>query len=568
MSQGEFSRRPQTAEVERSDLAPQFLRRPMTAEPERSDFAQIGSIGSTDLSEYRRRLDEFRQMSAPDIGGSNLSQADFLRFSRPAKLTGMRDKLKLDTMSRAYGITRAPSRRRQLSPVKKKRSANGHGTTPGQPFIDDPIEVSNCDEVIISWKPPMNAGGGDLTAFRIKYSASFIKGVKRTTAPADDMVIVQTIADPEARRASIRGLLPGTTYSFRMVCQSEFGWSKPSRGIYATTLSHPVPRFVVGERQKHALELAWSVPGGFIDVTEVQIELWQYSQSNINEDESEFEGTGSGPPRSALDSLRPSTSGGSRGANTSEQRPRTAQSSAGSSLGGTPDLHQRSGSSRCITIDAQRHDHCTLKDLAPGTIYAIRGRSIRRAPSHYDERDPRYAALLEAGLVDLGRASHTCPWSRPIKARTVPDVPAVPKVKVVRPGSVSVTLEWREPRDNGERITSYDVQVCDAMQEQDDMWVAKSVAATRLYTSFSDLPSFTAHRVRVRAINEIGSSEFSSAFAFQTLPSESVPDLVLMRDDPDAAMMTSVTVRWDRPLEVPGCPLDGYEMALNLWTGI
>lgn len=193
-------------------------------------------------------------------------------------------------------------------------------------------------------------------------------------------------------------------------------------------------------------------------------------------------------------------------------------------------------------------------------VYAIRGRTIRRAPSHYDERDPRYGALLEAGLVDLGRASHTCPWSRPIKTRTVPDVPAVPKVKVVRPGSVSVTLEWREPRDNGDPITSYDVQVCDAMQEQDDMWVAKSIAGTRLYTSFSDLPSFTAHRVRVRAINAIGASEFSSTFAFQTLPSESVPDLVLMRDDPEASTQRSTTVRWDRPLEVAGCPLDGYEM--------
>ena len=43
-------------------------------------------------------------------------------------------------------------------------------------------------------------------------------------------------------------------------------------------------------------------------------------------------------------------------------------------------------------------------------------------------------------------------------------VPFIPKVKVVRPGSVSVTLEWREPRDNGEQITSYDVQICDAVQ--------------------------------------------------------------------------------------------------------
>lgn len=187
----------------------------------------------------------------------------------------------------------------------------------------------------------MNVGAGDVTAFRIKYSATVIKGVTRMTPPADDMVIVQTIADPEARRASIRGLLPGTTYSFRMLCQSMYGWGKPSRGVYATTLSHPVPRFVAGERKKHALELAWSIPGGFIDVTEVQIELWQYSHSNVPSDEQEDE-TDGGAIHSPMDSLLSSE--------------------------GAPGLVQRAGSSRCITIDAQRHDHCTLKDLNSGTV--------------------------------------------------------------------------------------------------------------------------------------------------------------------------------------------------------
>eukprot|EP01051_Picozoa_sp_SAG22_P015277 SAG22_NODE_1971_length_3230_cov_2.800383_2_plen_329_part_00 len=66
------------------------------------------------------------------------------------------------------------------------------------------------------------------------------------------------------------------------------------------------------------------------------------------------------------------------------------------------------------------------------------------------------------------------------------------------------------------------------------MWVSKAVPGTRLYTSFSDLPSFTAHRVRVRAVNDIGTSEYSASFAFQTLPSESVPDLVKMRGDEEA----------------------------------
>ena len=373
-------------------------------------FAESAGAGSAlesasayDL-EYKRRFGEYRQLSASgdalnaSAGGSSSSAAlgqlqagrlrteDFLRFSRPARVTGMRDKLKLETMSRAYGIP-GKKKHRQLSPVKQ-RVSHVTGTTPGQPFIEDPIEVANCDEVIISWKPPMNAGGAPLEAYRIKYSAAHIKGVNRTTPPADDMVIVQTIPDPTARRASIRGLLPGTVYSFRMVASNALGWGKPGRAYYATTLSHPVPRFVVGNRQKDSLELSWAVPGGFIDVTEVQIEYWQYSKSNIPEEENALE-SGDTPLDASIMSQRPATSPNrsrpSLGGGGGGGRPSTVD---GSMTGDQSALMQRGTSSRCITIDAQRHDHCTLKDLMPGTVYAIRGRAIRRAPSHYDERDP------------------------------------------------------------------------------------------------------------------------------------------------------------------------------------
>jgi hypothetical protein len=44
----------------------------------------------------------------------------------------MRDKLKLETMSRAYGVSYSQPRRRQLSPVKK-RAANGSAPPPDSP---------------------------------------------------------------------------------------------------------------------------------------------------------------------------------------------------------------------------------------------------------------------------------------------------------------------------------------------------------------------------------------------------------------------------------------------------
>ena len=49
-----------------------------------------------------------------------------------------------------------------------------------------------------------------------------------------------------------------------------------AQAFYATTLEHPIPRFETGGKTKHAMELSWSVPGGFTDVTEVQIEFWQH----------------------------------------------------------------------------------------------------------------------------------------------------------------------------------------------------------------------------------------------------------------------------------------------------
>lgn len=90
-----------------------------------------GSVANLDQSEYRRRLDDFRQLSALgiDSGDACPGLTDFLRFSRPAKLTGMRDELKLETISRAYGISRAPSRRHQLSPVKRRHATANNGST-------------------------------------------------------------------------------------------------------------------------------------------------------------------------------------------------------------------------------------------------------------------------------------------------------------------------------------------------------------------------------------------------------------------------------------------------------
>lgn len=124
-----------------------------------------GDQTAYEASEYRRRLDEFRQMSAPDLAGSafgenlgpsgRLSQTDFLRFSRPSKLTGIRDKLKLETMSRAYGVSYSQPRRRQLSPVKK-RAANGSALA----FFPRPCRYHPPSPLALVVTHPLHLRGG------------------------------------------------------------------------------------------------------------------------------------------------------------------------------------------------------------------------------------------------------------------------------------------------------------------------------------------------------------------------------------------------------------------------
>lgn len=215
---------------------------------------------------------------------------------------------------------------------------------PGQSFINEPIEVTNCDEIILSWKAPLGLDADSITAFRIKYSAKHIKGVARSTPPADDMVVIQTISDPRARRASVRGLLPGTTYSFRLNCRNNAGWGRLSRAVYAETLVNPIPRMVAGSNTTDSIELAWAIPGGFIDVAEVQIELWRqnqsFSTSNAVVDQAERADTRSSK-------------------STDEEAGDSCQSD---------DIRKRTGASRCLTVDAQQHTHCTLNGLAPGTV--------------------------------------------------------------------------------------------------------------------------------------------------------------------------------------------------------
>jgi len=428
--------------------------------------------------------------------------------------------------------------------ILKRQTVTTTATTPGQPLFanTDPVLVVNCDEFVVRWRPPTLDGGFPVVAYRVKYSPVGTRGKlqskSKNEAPGRTPVFHVQV-DAKTRTASVRNLLPSTKYSIRLCSKNELGWGKSStQAFVSTTLADPIPRFQVTQADTDAINLSWEVPGGFTDVEEVQIEYWCSSLSNVDMNV--------------------------------ERDPLTGE---------IPKVNEVR-----ISIDATKFSSCVLAPLQPGAVYSVRGRAVKRAPSHYDSSDPRYQALVNAGLIDLGRASKQCPWSIPLKHRTLSAAPDAPRVKIARPASVSVTVEWLEPRDNGEPVSGYDLEVCDALYRvsadgsrgnpakalsarpagaegvEADLVSVEHLEGQRTFASIANIPAFTNHVGRVRAYNSIGTSEWCEYVSFCTLPSEEVPSRIELWTEREQISTNLIPVAWQKPKSVPGVRLDLYQL--------
>uniref|UniRef100_A0A0A1XTE7 Fibronectin type-III domain-containing protein 3a n=1 Tax=Zeugodacus cucurbitae TaxID=28588 RepID=A0A0A1XTE7_ZEUCU len=116
--------------------------------------------------------------------------------------------------------------------------------------------------------------------------------------------------------------------------------------------------------------------------------------------------------------------------------------------------------------------------------------------------------------VNAINAAGVSKWSTCVNARTAAAVPAAPQIKDYEFTANELVFNWTKPECNGACITAYTIECAE-----------KSVTITDANTTHTidGLLPETTYKVRLQAINSIGSGPFSSYTKFTTLPSPPDP---------------------------------------------
>ncbi len=154
-------------------------------------------------------------------------------------------------------------------------------------------------------------------------------------------------------------------------------------------------------------------------------------------------------------------------------------------------------------------------------------------------------------------------WSNePVVTTTDTAVPdAITDLEATATSTTSIILTWSTPDDNGETITSYTLQ----RRIGTGSWAALSTGPSAAATTFTDigLTANTAYTYRIQAWNREGAGAWSNLAAATTLtdPPDAITDLAAT-----AASATSIRLTWTAPAD-NGAEIDNYTLERKTGTG-
>ena len=147
-------------------------------------------------------------------------------------------------------------------------------------------------------------------------------------------------------------------------------------------------------------------------------------------------------------------------------------------------------------------------------------------------------------------------WSDPVMGQTVSGAPDAPTLTAKTLSDYQIELTWNEPKDNGQPITSYQLEWSD--DGSADSWQTLTAVGADPTTYVDDtLPANTRRHYRVRAVNSVGGGAWSRAVsAITQLTPPDAPSLTGV----DADGPNAIVVTWQEPYYLGDLPITQYQV--------
>ncbi|XP_065177988.1 fibronectin type-III domain-containing protein 3A-like isoform X1 [Sycon ciliatum] len=378
------------------------------------------------------------------------------------------------------------------------------------------------------WGPPTVTGGGEV----IGYIAE-IANTPDTT--------YRSVFDDVDRQCQVTSLEPGKKYMLRVAARSEEGgpgeWAQPlSVKLPACVPGSPSSPYVSGRPKASSVMVAWGPPEfiGGAEITSYTLEL-------ATEGSDEYRAVYDGPRTSHnVQPLQPGVTykfrvkaGNSAGKGMYSSACTAITGAAPPGLPENVSTTATSSSALQLTWEAAATHGTPVREYVAehqqgdSYVQVYRGkelsctvRSLKPASTH---------SFRVAAVSDSGQGS----WSL-VACGTTQDGPpaAVSGLSLVSSTSDQLTVSWPTPPCHGQAISHYYLELVGAN--------SKTITETSTRATFTDLRASTAYKIRVQAVNRIGSGPFSPVVTGSTRAARPSPPTLELA----ASYHNALKLRW------------------------